>query len=97
MLPSLPQIPAPQKRKKSIKQMSPHSLRPMFKVLQEIFCKSLHYLAIILQETLQEGAQFCKINCKKHGKSLQCFVNKFCKKSFAMILHLMILSLRSGV
>jgi len=62
MLPSLPQIPAPQKRKKSIKQMPPHSLRPMFKVLQEIFCESLHYLAIILQETLQEGAQFCKIN-----------------------------------
>jgi hypothetical protein len=66
MLPSLPQIPAPQKRKKSIKQMAPHSLRPMFKVLQEFFCKILHYLAIILQETLQEGEQFCKINMARN-------------------------------
>jgi len=72
--------------------MAPHSLRPMFNVLQEIFCKSLHYLAIILQETLQEGAHNLQ---NKYGKSLQCFANKFCKKSFAMILHLMILSLRS--
>jgi hypothetical protein len=77
MLPSLPQIPAPQKRKKSIKQMPPHSLRPMFKVLQEIFCKSLHYLALVLQETLQEDAQVCKINCKKHGEELAIFCNDF--------------------
>jgi hypothetical protein len=54
-------------------------------------------LAIVLQETLQEDAQVCKINCKKHGEELAIFCQKFCKKSFAMILHLMILSLRSGV
>jgi len=75
MLPSLPQIPAPQKRKKSIKQLPP----PLFETnvqslarnfLQEfaLFCNNFAgnfarrctILQNKLQETWQEFAMFCQ-------------------------------------
>jgi hypothetical protein len=83
MLPSLPQIPALQKRKKSIKQMPPpYFLRPMFKVLQEIFCKILHYLAMILQETFVRRCTILQNKLQETWQEFAMFCQQILQKIF---------------